>query len=38
MHIVNLRRIRLYNAMNMKMGYGILDIRSPREVLDEEDL
>ncbi len=36
-HIVNLRRIRLYNAVNMKMGYGILDIRSPREVLDEED-
>jgi hypothetical protein len=37
-HIVNVRRIRLYNAVNMKMGYGMLDIRSPREVLDEEDL
>ena len=37
-HIVNWRRIRLYNAVNLKEGYGMIDIRSPREVLDEEDL
>ena len=30
--------LRLQGAVNMKMGYGMLDIRSPREVLDEEDL
>jgi len=36
-HIVNWRRIRLYNAVNLKEGYGMIDIRSPREVLDEED-
>ena len=37
-HIVNWRRIRLYNAVNLKEGYGMIDIRSPREVLDEEDI
>jgi hypothetical protein len=37
-HIVNLRRIHLYNAVNLKQGYGMIDIRSPREVLDEEAL
>lgn len=37
-HIVNLRRIHLYNAVNLKEGYGMIDIRTPREVLDEEDL
>ncbi len=37
-HIVNWRRIRLYNAVNMKEGYGMIDIRSPREVLDEENI
>lgn len=35
-HIVNLRRIQLYNATNLKYGYPILEIRSPREVIDEE--
>ena len=28
----------LVNAVNLKEGYGMIDIRSPREVLDEEDL
>lgn len=37
-HIVNLRRIQLYNAVNLKMGYGMIDIRTPREVLDEKEL
>jgi hypothetical protein len=36
-HIVNLRRIRLYNAVNLKLGHALIDIRTPREVLDAED-
>jgi hypothetical protein len=39
-HIVNLDRIRLYNAVNLKNGYTMLEIRNPREILkfseDEE--
>ena len=35
-HIVNLRRIHLYNATNLKYGYKIIEIRTPKEVLDEE--
>jgi len=35
-HIVNLNRIRLYNSVNLKIGYPMIDIRSPREVLYEE--
>ena len=34
-HIVNFRRIQLYNATNLKYGYPLIEIRSPREVLDE---
>jgi len=36
-HIVNLKRIRLYNAVNLKNGYHIIEIRSPREVLQDEE-
>jgi hypothetical protein len=36
-HIVNLRRIRLYNAVNLKNGYQMIEIRSPREVLHHEE-
>lgn len=32
-HIVNIERIRLYNSINLKYGYPILEIRDPREVL-----
>lgn len=32
-HIVNLGKIRLFNAVNMEQGYGLLEIRTPREVL-----
>lgn len=32
-HIVNYNRIRLYNAINLKYGYPMIDIRSPREVI-----
>ena len=35
-HIVNLRRIHLYNSTNLKYGYPIIEIRSPREVIDDE--
>lgn len=34
-HIVNFRRIQLYNATNLKYGYPLIEIRSPREVIDE---
>ena len=32
-HIVNLDRIRKYNAVNLKNGFSILEIRTPREIL-----
>jgi predicted nucleic acid-binding protein len=35
-HVVNLRRIHAYNAVNLKRGYPILEIRSPREVPGDE--
>ena len=36
-HIVNLDRIRKYNAVNLKNGYSILEIRTPREILKTDD-
>jgi hypothetical protein len=37
-HIVNLQRIRGYNSVNLRMGYPMIEIRTPREVLaDEQD-
>ena len=35
-HIVNLEKIHGYNAVNLKMGYPILEIRSPWEVITYE--
>jgi predicted nucleic acid-binding protein len=32
-HIVNLDRIRKYNAVNLMNGYSMLEIRNPREIL-----
>lgn len=32
-HIVNVDRIRGYNSVNLRNGYSILEIRSPREFL-----
>ena len=32
-HIVNLERIRKYNAVNLMNGYPIIEIRNPREIL-----
>ena len=31
-HIVNYDRIRLYNSVNLKYGYSVIDIRNPREL------
>ncbi len=31
-HIVNIDRIRGYNSVNMKLGYPILEIRTPKEI------
>ena len=35
-HIVNLGRIRLFNAVNLEQGYGLIEIRTPKEVLSGE--
>jgi hypothetical protein len=32
-HIVNLCRVRDYNIVNMKRGYPVLNIRSPKEIV-----
>lgn len=32
-HIVNLDRIRLYNSINLRVGYRMIEIRTPREIL-----
>lgn len=36
-HIVNVQRIRGYNAVNIKNGYKQLEIRSPRDLMTYED-
>jgi hypothetical protein len=36
-HIVNLDRIRNYNSVNLKYGYRIIEIRTPKEVLEYEE-
>jgi len=33
-HIVNVNRIRGYNAINYRRGYKMLEIRTPREILE----
>ena len=35
-HIVNVFRIRGYNSVNIKNGYSQLDIRSPKEIIENE--
>ncbi|MCX6278665.1 MAG: PIN domain-containing protein [Bacteroidetes bacterium] len=35
-HIVNIKRIRGYNAINIKNGYSVLEIRSPKDLIDYE--
>ena len=36
-HIVNVMRIRGYNAVNLKLGYSTIDIRSPKEIINYEN-
>jgi hypothetical protein len=36
-HIVNATRIQGYNAVNLKLGYAILQICSPRDLISYED-
>ena len=35
-HIVNIDRIRGYNSVNLKLGYPLLEIRTPREIFRYE--
>jgi predicted nucleic acid-binding protein len=32
-HIVNIDKIRKYNAVNLMFGYSVIEIRTPREIL-----
>ncbi|MCH8326265.1 MAG: hypothetical protein IIB83_06875 [Bacteroidetes bacterium] len=36
-HIVNLEKINGYNSVNLKSGYHILEIRSPKELVSYGD-
>jgi predicted nucleic acid-binding protein len=36
-HIVNLKRIQGYNSVNLRFGYPIVEIRSPKEMIDYEN-
>jgi len=35
-HLVQLRRIRAFHAVNVLHGYPLIEIRSPLEVIDDE--
>jgi len=35
-HMVNFFRIRQYNSINLKFGYSVIDIRTPKEVIYED--
>ncbi len=35
-HIVNIKRIRGYNSINIKNNYPVLEIRSPKDLIDHE--
>jgi predicted nucleic acid-binding protein len=37
-HLVQLRRIRGFHAVNVLRGYPLIEIRSPREVIDDEEV
>jgi predicted nucleic acid-binding protein len=36
-HIVNIKRIRGYNAINILNGYPVIEIRSPKDIIDHEE-
>jgi|GEM_PF-5885387 len=31
--MVNINKIKMYNSVNLKYGYPVIDIRSPEEVI-----
>ncbi|HRX15816.1 MAG: PIN domain protein [Spirochaetes bacterium] len=35
-HIVNLKKIHQFNSVNLREGYNLLEIRTPREVISDE--
>lgn len=37
-HIVNTSRVRGFNSVNLRLGYPMLKIRGPREVIHEEEV
>ena len=36
-HIVNVYRIRGYNSVNLKLGYPVINIHSPKEIVGDEN-
>jgi predicted nucleic acid-binding protein len=36
-HIVNIYRIRGYNSVNIRQGYASLEIRSPKDIIEDEN-
>ncbi len=36
-HIVNLDRIKGYNSVNLRLGYSLIEIRSPKDLVNYED-
>jgi predicted nucleic acid-binding protein len=36
-HIVNLERIRGYNGINYQLGYSMIEIRTPKEIMSYEN-
>lgn len=36
-HIVNVYRIRGYNSVNLRLGHSTIDIRSPKEIVGNEN-
>ena len=36
-HIVNFNKIKLFNAVNMREVYDILNIRTPQEVIENDN-
>ena len=35
-YIINLDKIKLFNSVNLREGYSILEIRTPREIVENE--
>ena len=36
-HIVNLARIKGYNAVNLRLGYQMIEIRSPKDLINYQN-